>query len=44
MNGRKNFFTEMVVRHWNVQPREVVEFPSPEVFKRYVDTDLRDMV
>jgi len=41
---RNYLFTERVVKHWNRQPREAVESPSLEVFKRYVGVMFRDTV
>jgi len=41
---RKNFFAESVARYWNGLPREVVESPSLEVFKKHADTALQDTV
>jgi len=41
---RKNFFTERVVRYWNRLPREVIESPSLETFKKGVDVAFQDMV
>ncbi|KFQ06958.1 hypothetical protein N329_07973, partial [Haliaeetus albicilla] len=41
---RKNFFTKRVVKHWNRLPREVVESPSLEVFKKRIDKALQNMV
>jgi len=40
----KNFIGERDIKHWSRLPREVVEPPSLEGFKRYTDVVLRDMV
>jgi len=40
----KNFFTDREVRHWNRLPREVVESPSLELFKKCVDVAPWDVV
>ena len=44
LDDKKKFFLERVVRHWNGLPMEILESPSPEVFKKMVDVALSGMV
>lgn len=41
---RKNFFSKRVVKHWNRLPGEAVKSPIPQVLKRHIDVQIRDMV
>jgi len=44
LNTRKNFFTLRVMAHWNKFPREVVDFPSLEIFKTHLDEVLCNLL
>ena len=37
MDIRKKFFSERVAMHWNRPPREALESPSLEAFKKRID-------
>lgn len=41
---KNNFFMEREIKHWNSPLRDVAELLSLNVFKRYVDEALKDMV
>jgi len=44
LNMRKRFFTVRTVDHWNNLPKDVVEFPSVEVFNMQLDRVLDNLI
>ncbi|KAJ7423644.1 hypothetical protein WISP_33063 [Willisornis vidua] len=43
LNIRKNVFTKSIIKHWNRLPKNVVDSPSLEAFKRCVTITRGDM-
>lgn len=41
---RKSVFTERVIEHWKMLPREFMESPSLEIFKSHLDTVLGNVL
>ena len=41
---RRKFFTQSVAKHWNRLPKEVLDAPSLEAFKTWLDVVLGSLV
>ena len=41
---RRKFFTQRVVTHWNMLPREVMDTPSLEALKTRLDVALGSLI
>ena len=41
---RRKFFTQSVAKHWNMLPKEVLDAPSLEAFKTWLDVALSSFV
>lgn len=44
LDVRKKFFTQRVVKHWNILPRETVDGPFLEVFKTTLNGSLSNLI
>ncbi|KFO54092.1 hypothetical protein N302_02467, partial [Corvus brachyrhynchos] len=44
LDVRRKFFTQRVVRHWNLLPREAVDAPFLKVFKARLNGVLANQV